>query len=86
MRYEELVREPQQQLLRLLAQCGLDADDNIFNLHQQQGPVLTASVAQVNQPLNDKAIGSAKHVIHRMQAFLDAYAAHRLTDQGYTRV
>ncbi len=48
--------------------------------------MLTASVAQVNQPHNDKAIDSAEHVIHRMQAFLDAYAAYRLTDQGYTKV
>ena len=64
VRYEELVRESQQQLPRLLAQSGLDADDNLFNFHQQQGPVLTASVAQVNKPLNDKANGSAEHVIH----------------------
>jgi len=86
VQYEELVREPQRQLPRLLVECGLDADDNIINFYRQQSPVLTASVAQVNQPLNDKAIGSAKQVIHRMQTFLDAYDVHQSVDPGHTEI
>ncbi len=75
VRYEDLVSKPEQVLPDLLQRCGLEFDENIYRFHRKKDPVTTSSVAQVSQPLNERAIGSAQHVIEHMQPFLDAYSA-----------
>lgn len=66
VRYEDIVRRPQQVLPPLFARCGLEFNDNVYNFHRRRGAVTTASVAQVNQPLNDGSVGAARAVAHRM--------------------
>jgi thioredoxin-like negative regulator of GroEL len=73
VRYENLVNNPEQELPALLRACGLPADDQVINFHRQEGAVTTASVAQVDQPLNTRSVGAAVHVAHRMQPFVDAF-------------
>lgn len=74
VRYEDLVREPEQVIPDLLQYCGLEFEQNIYRFYQKRSAVTTSSVAQVNQPLNDRSVGSAQRVIARMQPFVDAYS------------
>jgi tetratricopeptide (TPR) repeat protein len=55
--YEELVREPHDQIRRLLAHCGLEFDARCLEFHQTQRPIRTASSEQVRQPLYTSGIG-----------------------------
>jgi hypothetical protein len=66
--YERLVRNPEQVLPDVFARCGLEFSDNVYNFYQRKGPVTTASVAQVNRPLNDRSVDSSRVVAHRMGA------------------
>jgi len=74
VRYEDLVSEPEQVIPDLLQRCGLEFEQNIYRFHQKKSAVTTSSVAQVNQPLNERSVGSAQHVIERMQPFVDAWS------------
>jgi len=73
VKYEELVSDSERVLPQLLESCGLEFDKNIYRFHQKKNPVTTSSVAQVNRPLNERAIGSARHVAEQMKPFSDAY-------------
>lgn len=55
--YEDLVGEPERELRRLLAHCGLDWDAGCLDFHRSERAVETASAAQVRQPLYRDAIG-----------------------------
>lgn len=66
VRYEDIVRRPEQVLPDLFDRCGLEFSSNVYNFYQRKGAVTTASVAQVNQPLNDNSVASAQLVAHRM--------------------
>ena len=50
--YERLVEDPEPQVRRLLAYCGLDFDPACLRFHETARPVRTASSEQVRQPLN----------------------------------
>jgi Sulfotransferase family len=56
--YEQLVREPQAQALRILQWCGLPWEDAVLNFHQQDSPAMTASAMQVRRPMYTDSIGS----------------------------
>lgn len=49
--YEEVVDDLEGQARRLIEYCGLPWDDRCLSFHETSGPVRTASVAQVRQPL-----------------------------------
>ena len=55
--YDELVREPQPIIERLLAHLGLHWEDSVLDFHQRQGAVKTASVWQVREPLHARSSG-----------------------------
>jgi tetratricopeptide (TPR) repeat protein len=55
--YEDLVREPQDQVRRLLGHCGLEFDARCLEFHRTQRPIRTASSEQVRQPLYTSGIG-----------------------------
>lgn len=57
VQYEELVREPETQIRRLLQFCGLGFEPACLNFHQTRRPVRTASAEQVRQPIYTAAIG-----------------------------
>src|SRR5580658_574614 len=59
--YEDLVREPEAQIRRLLAHCGLAYESACLAFHETKRPVRTASAEQVRQPLYSSAVGYWRH-------------------------
>ena len=56
--YEQLVAEPDAEIRRLLAFCGLPWDPACLAFHEHERPVDTFSLAQVRQPLTTQSIGN----------------------------
>jgi tetratricopeptide (TPR) repeat protein len=57
VRYEDVVADLEGQARRIVAHCGLGWDPRCLAFHQTERPVLTASAAQVRQPIYNTAIG-----------------------------
>ena len=57
VRYEDVVADLEGQARRIIAHCGLDWDPRCLAFHQTERPVLTASAAQVRQPIYNSAVG-----------------------------
>lgn len=74
--YEELVSEPRAWIEKILAHTGLPEESGVFEPHKQKKrSVLTASVAQVREPISTSQIGAAKAYDEQMKAFRDVYYA-----------
>ena len=61
LRYEHLVRDPERQIRRLLAHCGLEFEPACLAFHETKRAVRTASAEQVRQPLYSSGVGYWKH-------------------------
>ncbi len=61
LQYEELVREPEIQIRRLLEHCGLTFEPACLNFHETRRSVRTASAEQVRQPLYSSGVGYWRH-------------------------
>ena len=72
--YEEMVSDPAPWIRRLLAHCGLDEEPQVFTPHTTERTVTTASVMQVRQPINRKAVGTAEPYREFMEPFSRSYA------------
>ena len=59
--YEDLVSELNTQSHRLLDFCDLPWEDACLDFHQSEAPSLTASLAQVRQPVYTSSIGKWHH-------------------------
>ncbi len=57
VQYEEVVREPEANIRRLLAHCGLPFEEACVAFHQTRRSVRTPSAEQVRQPLYSSGIG-----------------------------
>ncbi len=57
MQYEQLVREPETQIRRLLQHCGLPFEPGCIAFHETRRAVRTASAEQVRQPIYTSSIG-----------------------------
>jgi tetratricopeptide (TPR) repeat protein len=57
VQYEALVREPGEQIRRLLQHCRLRFEPACLSFHETRRPVRTASAEQVRQPLYTSGIG-----------------------------
>ena len=57
LQYEELIRDPQDTVRRLLHYCGLPFEAATLNFHENRRPVRTASAEQVRQPLYASGVG-----------------------------
>jgi tetratricopeptide (TPR) repeat protein len=55
--YESIVADLETEARRLVAFCGLAWDPRCLAFHETQRPVLTASVAQVRQPIYQTSLG-----------------------------
>jgi tetratricopeptide (TPR) repeat protein len=64
--FEQLVREPESQIQRILDYCELTTQAQCFTFYESERAVLTPSASQVRQPMNLKAIGQAD----KYQAFI----------------
>jgi tetratricopeptide (TPR) repeat protein len=61
LQYEDLVRDPEEWVRRLLAHCRLPFEPACLRFHKTQRPVRTASAEQVRQPLYGSAVGYWRH-------------------------
>ena len=61
LRYEQLIREPETQIRRLLGHCGLPFEPACLSFHQTKRAVRTASAEQVRQPLYTSGVGYWRH-------------------------
>jgi hypothetical protein len=55
--YDALVRSPKAEVGRLLTGCGLPWEDGVLDFANAEGPVKTASVWQVREPLHPRSSG-----------------------------
>ncbi len=74
--YESLLADPEAQVRRLLAFCGLPYDPACLEFHRTERAVRTASAAQVRQPLRRDTARSALYgdKLDRLRALLDVSA------------
>jgi hypothetical protein len=72
VRYEDVVADLEGQARRMLAYCGLAWDPACLAFHRTERPVLTASAAQVREPLNDRSIGRRRPYEPHLAPLLDA--------------
>jgi hypothetical protein len=61
VQYEQLVRDPQAQIRRLLEHCGLSFEPACLSFHETRRSVRTASAEQVRQPLYTSGIEHWRH-------------------------
>jgi tetratricopeptide (TPR) repeat protein len=61
LQYEELVRDPEANIRRLLSHCGLDFELACLAFHETKRPVRTASAEQVRQPIYSSGVGYWRH-------------------------
>ena len=59
--YEDLVRNTEAVVRRLIAHCGLDFEPSCLRFHETQRSVRTASSEQVRVPMYDSSIGHWRH-------------------------
>jgi tetratricopeptide (TPR) repeat protein len=59
--YEEMVRETENQVRRLLAYCELPFDENCLSFHKTRRQVKTPSAAQVREPIYQSSIDRWKN-------------------------
>ncbi len=59
--YEDVVRDLEGQVRRLLAHCGLPFDERCLRFHESDRQVNTASADQVREPIYEDALGYWKH-------------------------
>jgi len=67
IQYEELVREPEANIRRLLAHCGLPFEPACLSFHETRRPVRTASAEQVRQPLYSSGVGYWRHFERKLE-------------------
>jgi len=61
LQYEQLVRDPEANIRRLLEHCRLPFEAACLAFHETQRPVRTASAEQVRQPLYTSGVGYWRH-------------------------
>src|ERR1700730_2198301 len=61
LQYEDLVRDPEANIRRLLEHCGLPFEAACLAFYELGRPVRTASAEQVRQPLYTSAVGHWRH-------------------------
>ena len=67
VQYEDVVREPESQIRRLLEHCGLDFEPACLNFHATRRSVRTASAEQVRQPIYTSGVAYWRHFEHELE-------------------
>ena len=60
LRYEQVVENVEQEARKLLEWCGLPWDDRVLRFYETNRSVMTASLAQVRQPIYSSSVGKWK--------------------------
>lgn len=71
--YTELVTDSIGQIGRILDHCDLAHEPKCFSPHESERKVITASVAQVREPINLKGLHSASNYEAQLKPFIEAY-------------
>ena len=71
MRYEELVTDPDGQIVRLLDACSLDPDPACAHFFETERFVGTLSALQVRQPAHTGSVGRAAHFEGRLAPLIE---------------
>jgi LPS sulfotransferase NodH len=71
--YESLVSAPDTEIARLLAHCDLEFEDDCTRFYGHSRPVLTASAAQVRQPINTRSVGRWRAYQRFLKPLLDQF-------------
>jgi tetratricopeptide (TPR) repeat protein len=67
VQYEDVVREPEANIRRLLMHCGLTFEPACLNFHATRRAVRTASAEQVRQPLYRSGVGHWRHFARELE-------------------
>lgn len=79
--YEALVREPEVQIRRVLDACALDWDPAVLSPERNERPALSASAAQVREPVHTGSIGRWKAHAQGLEPLRQALARHGVSTQ-----
>jgi len=71
--YEDLVTNPDKSTSELFGQLKIEQPENWQDFYKDGGAVATASLAQVRQPLNNKAVGSWRRYDKHLAPIYDKY-------------
>ena len=74
--YETLVADQEHTTRELLQACDLPWQDACLEFHRNESPSLTASAAQVRQPLYHSSVGSWRRYERELQPLVHALNAH----------
>jgi len=76
LQYEALIADPEPVARQLIADIGLDWDPRCLDFHKSRGPVRTASVTQVRQPIYTTSVDTAGQVADMIAPLLTALGPH----------
>lgn len=65
--YEAMVSAPEAETRRLLSACGLDFEPTCLEPHKTQGPVRTASMTQVREPISTSRVGGWRRYARELE-------------------
>ncbi|MEE4216061.1 MAG: sulfotransferase [Xanthomonadales bacterium] len=72
LQYEDLIRDNENQVGKLLEFCGLPFDDRCLKFYESDRVVRSPSAAQVRQPVYDTSIGAWKRYEKELTPLMDA--------------
>jgi hypothetical protein len=75
VQYEELVRDPEANIRRLLEHCRLPFEPACLSFHETRRSVRTASAEQVRQPLYTSGVGYWRHFEKELEPLRQALGA-----------
>jgi len=73
--YEALISDQENETKCLLDACGLDWNDACLSFHQNNRPIMTASVNQVRRSLYNKSVQRWKHYEPHLKPLIDTLKA-----------
>ncbi len=78
--HEDLVRDPETQIRRLLDACGLPWDERCLRPHETTRPVRTASLSQVRQPIHQTSVQRWRRYERHLQPLFEALGPYAPKD------
>jgi hypothetical protein len=72
VQYEDLVRDPETSIRRLLDACGLPFEEACLAFHRTRRSVRTASAEQVRQPMYTSGVGYWRHFEKELEPLREA--------------
>lgn len=73
LRYEDLVADPESEVRKLLAFCGLPFDPRCLAFHENERRVRTASAQQVREKINARSVGRWRNYEFHLQEWSDRF-------------